>query len=358
MMVRRKPQAEDTDRFSKKWFLVGLRNLFWIVMVTALIWIYADMEFTDTATITAILKLNTGESQQLELLSIKEYSLKFEISGSKSSLEEFQRELAAKGTVLSYDVSQNYKAGEKLIPSAELLEAATRLREKGVTIKNVQPRAIELDLDTIMRKTGVPVELQATGAKFEVLSAAQTVDIMVPASRWAKIEKKLGGKLPKLITKPVDLSSFQPGTTNKIKAEVLRNIAGISVTPVPDTVTFDVQIIRTSTSKKILVSVQILTPAAWAETKDTTWENYVLTRQAPADWRPELQIEGSPKDLKPENVIAYIKLTDEDKRQTSWNEREVIVSFPPKMNLKLIGSPPKLEFRLEKRKAALAAPQR
>ena len=355
MMVRRRPQAEDTARFSRKWFLGGLRNLFWVVMVTALIWIYADMEFTDTATVTAILKLNTGESRQLELLSKEEYTLKFDISGSKSSLEKFQRELAAKGKELSYDVSQNYQAGDDPIPAAELLEAAAEFKEKGVTIKNVRPRVIKLSLDVITQIPNIPVELKGTGAKFEVLSTAQTVDIMVPASRWAEIEKKLGGKPPKLNTNLADLSGRKPGVPHKVSVKVLETIEGIRVKPVPDTVTFEVKIISDSEIQDIPVSVQILTPAGWVE-KDTIWEEFVLVRQTLADWRIKLQIEGPKKDLKAENVLAYIQLTDDDKKPISWIEREVIVSFPKKLDLKLVGSRPKLRFRLEKRKALPPTP--
>lgn len=353
-MARRKPTTEDTTRFSKKWFMDGLRNLFWVVVVTALIWVYADMEFADTATVAVILKLNTGEAGQLELMSEKEIPLKFDISGSKSSLEEFERELANKGSVFSYDVSQNYEAGDNPVPAVDLLEAVTKLREKGITIKNVQPAAIELKLDTIMLIPDVTVKLQTTGATLAPPPADQKVDIRVPASRWKLIKEKLNGKPPTLETTPVNLKDLKPGISKKVEATVLQTIEGISVIPVHEKVTFNVRIIRTSEIQTIPVSVQILTPAAWA---DTTWQDYILNRQAPADWRLKLEVEGPKQELKSENVIAYIQLTDEDKKPiTSWLEREVIISFPPETNLKLIGSKPKLTFRLDQRKTTSPTP--
>ncbi len=357
MMVRYKPNTEDSARFSKQWFLGGLRNLFWVIIVTALIWIYADMEFTDETSVAVMLKLNTGESQQLELLSKKEYSLKFNISGSKSSLEEFERELSNKSWVLNYDVSQNYKAGKNLIPAAELLEAATKLKEKGISIKAVQPSAIEMNLDKIEEIAGIPVKLQTTGATLETPPAVQTVDIKVPASQWKLIKERLDGKAPTLTTNPVNLSELKPGISNEVEATVLKTIEGISVTPVPATVKFDVRIILASDIQTIPVSVQILTPAAWADPTDKTWQEYILNRQAPADWRLKLEVEGPKKELKPENVTAYIQLTDGDKKPTSsWLEREVIITFPPDMNLKLVGLKPKLTFRLDKRKTTPTTP--
>ena len=76
-----------------------------------------------------------------------------------------------------------------------------------------------------------------------------------------------------------------------------------------------------------------------------------------SDWRPKLKIQGKPKDLKPENVWAYIKLTDDDKKATdAWLTRELIVSFSPDANLKLQGPTPKMQFRLEKRKGPVPSP--
>ena len=107
MMVRHERKPADVSRFSRRWWIAGLHTLFWVVLVTVLIWIYADMEFTDTAKIIATIKLDTGESGQLELLSRTELPVEFEISGSRSSLEDFQRELDEAGALLSYDVSRN-----------------------------------------------------------------------------------------------------------------------------------------------------------------------------------------------------------------------------------------------------------
>jgi hypothetical protein len=42
----------------------------------------------------------------------------------------------------------------------------------------------------------------------------------------------------------------------------------------------------------------------------------------------------------PENVIAYIQLTDDDKKPISWVEREVTVCFPPGLGLKLLSKRP------------------
>lgn len=352
MMVRHERKPADVSRFSRRWCIAGLHTLFWVVLVTVLIWIYADMEFTDTAKIIATIKLDTGESGQLELLSRTELPVEFEISGSRSSLEDFQRELDETGALLSYDVSRQYKrAGKHLLPLAEVLDYSAGLAKRGISLKNPRPGAVEVQLDTIIEVHDVPVELKTTGATAQPATRPK-VSLFVPTSRWQLIQARLGGNPPKLQTRPVDLSHLQPGVSSKVTAEILPAIEGVAVRPTPASVTFDVQILRSATTKTLPVSVQVLGPASWAETDDTTWQEYVLVRQAPADWRPRLRIEGAKKDLKPENVIAYIQLTDEDKKPISWVEREVTVCFPPGLGLKLLSPRPKLKFRMEKRKPA------
>ncbi len=348
-----KEKSRDVARFSKLWWLNSLRNFFWVLLVTVLIWVYADMEFTDTVKLRATLELNTGESTQYELLSKKDISLDFEISGSRSSLEEFERELSTKGKVLKYDVSHTYTTGQKIVLGTKLLDAAAGLSEKGISIKSVQPETIEVDMDIIVSLDDIPVEFKATGATFEP-PVAQKVSIQVTSKRLQEIKKKLNGNPYMLTTKQVDLSGRQPGPAVKIEAEIFPQIEGIKVAPNPKTVTFDVHITGRAATKEITVSVQLLAPASWAE---GDWQKFVLVRKDPAGWRVTLDIQGPNKNLKPENVSAYIQLTEDDKKHTtSWLEREVKVYFPPGTGLKLESARPKLSFRLEKRKPAVPKP--
>ncbi|MCD4823130.1 MAG: hypothetical protein K8S55_00855 [Phycisphaerae bacterium] len=350
------PPHQAPQRFSRSWWLGKMQNILWVLLATLLIWVYADVEFTDDAKFSATLVLKTGESQKVMLLSPAEHQLQFELSGSQTSLEQFRRKLIADGAILTYDVSGEYQPGEggaKSVPAADLLNRAAKLMGLGITVKNVTPEVITMHLEGLRKISDVPVELVATGAELVSPPPPQKVDILVPASEYEKIL----ALPPKLKTQSIDLSEYVPGKKELVKADIIRTIEiggeKFSIEPVPASVTFTVQIKSRTTVEEISVTVKILTPAAWAQAGDTTWTQYELLRQAPADWRPKLQIVGAKKDLQPENIRAYITLSDDDKQPVeSWLEREVVVSFPPEMNLKLQGSAPKVKFKLQKRNPA------
>ena len=42
----------ESQRFSRPWWTEGFKTLLWVAVVTVLIWVYADMRFTDHRTLT------------------------------------------------------------------------------------------------------------------------------------------------------------------------------------------------------------------------------------------------------------------------------------------------------------------
>jgi hypothetical protein len=339
---RRTPQA---PRFSRRWWLGGAHNLLWVALISVLIWVYADIEYTDTDTLTATLTLHTGMSENIVLLSPHDHNVTFRISGSQASLNEFRRKLTDQGSALRRDISQDFPPGRRTVLTEELLEKAANLKNLGLKVVASQPTSLNLHLDTMVRVIDVPVDLDFTGAKLETTPAPRTVDILVAQSQKKDLPQPL-----RLKTKRVDLSTLSPDETKTITAEILRDVNGAAIQPIPPQATFAVQIIRPVQPEEIPVTVQILTPAIWGEEKDTTWRDYVLVKNPASDWRPTLTLVGAKKDLLAENVTAYIRLTDDDKKPVeSWLERDILVTFPSGVKLELQGMAPKVQFRLEKR---------
>ncbi len=348
------PLHERTEhrvaRFSRRWWIGCAHSLFWVALATILIWIYADMEFTDEAELNIKLDL---KSKTVALLGDERYDLEVVLSGAKTALETFRDDLTACESVLTYDVSQEYGTGKTLIPAAVLLERAAGLQRRGISVKDIQPEAISLHLDKLISIPDVPIELDAQGAKYKVLQEPPKVTIHVAESRWAKIQELLNGQPVKLKTKPVDLKNRS--AEKPILAEIHPFLEGIIVTPAVKTVTFHVEILSQRVTEEIPVTVRLLTPIDWAQADNPTWRDYVFVPNPASDWRPRLKIEGEPKHLAPENVRAYIPLTDDDKKGTdAWLPRDVVVAFPPQTDLRLIGPAPKVQFRLEKRKPTVA----
>jgi hypothetical protein len=340
--------------FSRRWWLGKAHTAFWVVLATLLIWIYADMEFTDEKKFNATISLTTGESRTVALLGETQFDLKFTLSGSKSALLQFRNDLTNDGSVLQYDVSQEYAPGERLLPAAALLDKAAGLTRRGITIKDIQPEAIPLKLDKVVTIPDVPVDLDAQGATFRLKGETPKVELRVAESRWKIIQKYLKGQPPRLRTLPVDLKELP--AESPVVAEVNPVLETQIVATTPKSVSFDVEVISSRTTEEVPVTVKLLCPAGWAEETNATWQDYVFVPNTASNWRPKLTIEGEPKDLKPENVRAYIELTDDDKKPAAWLPRDVIVSFPPDVKLRLIGPAPKVQFRLDKRKPSAPVP--
>jgi len=104
------------------------------------------------------------------------------------------------------------------------------------------------------------------------------------------------------------------------------------------------------------VAVQVLAPPTWST--ENTWKDYSLVgKEGPAEWQKTIEVSGPKKDidqLTPARVQAYILLTDDDKKPTSWWSREVVVRFPEDMQVKLVGAKPVVNFRLAKNAAPTA----
>ena len=135
--------------------LGALRHLFWVVLVTLLIWVYADMEHTDTQTVTITLQLDSGDPSKLAILSSPTHTLSATLSGSKSSLEELRRNLARQSNTLTCDVSDVTPGKPVLLTADRLLRHQPLL--KGILIDRVEPSGVEVQLDPVVHISDVMV---------------------------------------------------------------------------------------------------------------------------------------------------------------------------------------------------------
>ena len=132
-------------------------------------------------------------------------------------------------------------------------------------------------------------------------------------------------------------------------------LEGVEVTCSPAKLTYKVKIRSATETLSLQVAVEVATPAAWAMAEDPTWKDYVLVTNPASEWRPTLTVVGSKRDLLPENIRAYVRLTDDDKKPVEgWFERPVSVDLSPGTSLRLQGDAPTVLFRLEKRPAPVA----
>ena len=86
----------EPDRFTRSWWLAHLRGGMWVVLVTAFLWIWADVEFTDQMELSATVQLTTAPSSNLVLLSKSRIRVNFKVQGRQTwyiEPAEIQRDL-------------------------------------------------------------------------------------------------------------------------------------------------------------------------------------------------------------------------------------------------------------------------
>jgi len=334
---------KPSSPLGRAWWMDKARELLWVALVAALIWVYADMEFTRERSFTVVVDLETSDPD-LALLSTSQVEVSLTLQGNIAGLENFEH----LGESLRYDVSQYGPSEDPIaIPTREILLQTAQVGQSGLTLVACTPSSISVRLDQVLSKE-LDVEFRHTGGT--VAGAVVTpskVRIRVAQSQWQEILRRTA--TPTLRTETVNLQKVD--TSKPFPAEIEPVVAGVSVQPIRKTVEVQVQVAELTKTRTLGVPVRVMAPASWST--DGTWDEYLLERKNASDWtNKEIVVEGPTKDidrLVPEAVDAYVVLTDNDKKPTeSWWKGNVIVRFPAETNVKLV-SKPTLDYRLAKR---------
>ncbi len=146
----------EPTRFSRSWWARRGRSLLWVALVTVLVWIYADVEFIDTKSLTVTIRLTVGKSRDLliiegnggdaRLVEERDVPVTFEVTGNRSSVEELLRGREEQPPVIRFDVSQNCLLGENLIQTERILQKELRISESGLELESVSKSVIKVQL--------------------------------------------------------------------------------------------------------------------------------------------------------------------------------------------------------------------
>jgi hypothetical protein len=346
--------THDPPRWSKPWWGQTVRTLFWVLVVSILVWTYADIEFTDTVELRATIRLTTGNSANLSLVSRKEFEVGFTVNGSRTQLEEFRRQLAEYRRIVTYDVSQRYGADteEHTVALREILNqaAATRLEERGISIQETRPEFITFRLEERVTRE-IPVQLEYEGAEVtDAEISPARVRVSAPASTWARIDQRYPAGDPVVRTQVLDLKGATEG--EKVRTTVgLQPFVG-ELAPAPARVSVSLEIKRHTATTTKTVTVRVITPFKWAN--DGTWSKWRLRTPETEVWRRTLEFRGprtEVESLQAEDIDAFIELRESDKTPIeSWLTRDVKVHLGRQLNVRLAEGQQdllKVEFRLE-----------
>ncbi|MCJ7544963.1 MAG: hypothetical protein MUP47_10470 [Phycisphaerae bacterium] len=344
----------DVQWLRRPRWTAGVRTALWVAVVTVLIWVYADMRFTDHRTLTATLRLVAPAASQMALIAANDAivdavdtRVQFKVEGSREQLDRFEREY--QDSVL-WDVTRDYTPGQHTVNVREALSADPQIAERGLRVISAEPASVPFRLDSLVHQT-VPVELGVSGADLAEPPSAPPVGVTVPQGLWDQIVAKGPAVLK---TKEVDLSGRPTGPV-EVTFEIFPEIAGVPVRLDQNTVKATLDIRQRTAKKNLVITVRVLVLPDWDDLR-----NYELVRKDALEWRPEITVSGPKTDLDKldaKDVEAYIVLREDDRKpMETWAARAVTIRFPPNLQVQLDRAPPQVNFRLDKRPAESASP--
>jgi len=349
--MSRRFYSQQARRFTRRWWLGGLRTLLWVSLITVLIWMYADMEFTREREFRVTLRLTTGGSEGLVIISDrkvlprKDEEVVFKAAGSSTGLDALEGRLKSAGSVIECDLS-SMGPQEAVLSVADIISKKIEPGKDGLTMAGAAPSVVPVTLDERITVSDVPVDFEYAGAELAAppVKTPPTASIRVARSQW----EPLKGRNPSLKTVPVNLQKVD--VSREIIAEISPFIGDVQVAPEPLRISVRLQVKELTEDRAVKISVQVMLPPTWLE--DDTWKRYALVRKDPADWtKMEITVSGSKDELaklKPENVEACLILNDSDKKPLgSWLSREISIRLPENPQLKIVGERPKVFFRLD-----------
>ena len=344
----------QAPRFSREWWLDSAKIAFWVMIVTILIWIYADMEFTQSADVAMTIRLNTAGSAETVVTSKSTAEVTFQLRGSRGDLDRFTKKF--RGQVVNFDLSTlpDFHAGPRqAIPSVLALESIPEVRKWGLWVVSGSPVTIGgINIEKLEFRE-LPIEFIFKGVELAELPKA-AVKVGAPASRWPLRQPN-----PRIRTVEKDLTDLPVGEDQKVKFQLISAVGAESVKLKADTVTVSLQVVRrtAAATETIPITVRIITPAEWTD-ETGVWVQYKLVRRDRIEWLTEITVTGPRKDIdilktdKTKTVDAYIVLTESDTEPIdSWSSRKVTLRFPPGLQIQLASGQvePTVQFRLEKR---------
>jgi len=331
-----------------------------VVIVTVLIWIYAEMEFTQTADVAMTIRFgSTGPGDTVVTSDERTRDVTFQLRGSRSDLDRFAEKY--RGKTVNFDLStvSGLRVGDgQSISSVSVLESVEEVQRWGLQVVSGIPANLgEINIERLEPRK-LSIEFAYKGAE---LAEAPSADVTVwaPQSRWSRIPPN-----SKIRTIERDLTDLPAGEDQEVTFKLLSTLGTVPVRLDKAEVTVRLQVVRrtAAATESIPVTVRIVTPAEWAESAEGTekdWAHYKLVRRDSLEWRTRINVTGPRKDMdilrnKTKTIDAYIVLTDSDTEPIdSWSSREVTLRFPPGLNVQLASGQeaPSVQFRLEKRAA-------
>jgi hypothetical protein len=344
-----------------------LKSLPLTIVLTVLIWMYAEAQFTNTQeNVQLNVKLLTP-SPDLAVRAIDPVRNRpgdiinavVTLQGPRNELDAiFQQSQGVPDeefASLAYQPRQrDLRAGEETtVNVVTMLNTLNYFRSRRVTVISAAPSRVQLEVDRVLHLTKAPDFRPAMTIDRAVLSE-ESVIVNVPAT----VLDRLGGptRIAVVAEPQRPLATLPSGTDQTVAVKYVADYAGprderITVTPPIGTV--NVRIPTSKAATETVPDVQI-----WASGPPSLLARYDVTIQ-PRSVRVTLA--GSPAAIAAfhdnrnvPGVHAYVDLTPDDRPSDALIRRHVRYTLPDGLSLR--DAPPDVEFRLTEKPASAPAP--
>ncbi len=336
-----------------------------VVVLTGLLWVWAEQSQLVSQEIRLSFVLDTGADSSLVLLSVDDGSgqearddtatdgkriemAKVIFKGTSNRLSELQADLlSGKLKVQCYLSEVTYWAAEHKIPVIGLLNANDELRERGVTVVEAEPENITVKLDEWVRiKIKLALKAKAQGQRFEASIEPAEIEVEVPSTLKDVLQPE------ELLVELVggDPEKITPGM--EVLATVSRELGGLTVRPALSEVIVTLRPRKQSVDKLEGLPLYAILPVDYIGKYDVVFgedaEKIVdVTVVGPAAELAKL------KTASQEKVRAYIRLGNRHIKSPSMvGYYTITVEFELDEDVHEVdvsGSPKTVKVRLEKK---------
>lgn len=339
MSSLKNPKSDSPARALRlaRWraLLGPLRTFAWVAGISVLVWVWADLERTETLQMRVPLRLvpPPGSDVRVILPDPRQGRIAyFTATGSQMAMHDLQAALRAGALAYEFPIDPDWLDGEEhFVNTAELLNEWDRLQSAGITVLSAEPEQIRVELGR-WKTVEATVRPVVTGAATEGSPAAQPAQVRVRVPEEAVL---LG--TPTIETVLIDLAGEPPGPEPARRSAALRDtIGGYPAEPV-DAAQVEVtyRIAQPVATQRVPVTASVKLPASWLEDDETS---YVLDRPDPTQWTRELLISGPPVDLqrlqaRATRVEAFVELTENDRSGGLSIDHRVTLILPENLQL-------------------------
>jgi hypothetical protein len=339
----------EVQRYSRQWWLQVTRNAFWIVVVTLMIWVYADLEINEPREFTVTLRLTRETDGETTLVSQREWSVTFSAKGTRRDLTRFERWLVENENTLDAAVS-DYPVGTHDEPVTQLLSRSPGVIRHNLEVQAISPKQLPFTVEALETRA-VPIEFDYINATVRNIriDPAQ-VNVTTSTSGWETIAQNTDA--PIVRTRQEDLTLVDPDDARPRTVPLVPMVGEVPVLLDQPSVTVTFRVSNQPETKTFDIVVGRKTPPNWDD--ENVWSTLVLVRrEAEPTWQYTITVAGTNRDLqrlKPKSIQAFIVLTDDDKvALDQWIKRDVSVWLPPELNVRLADGAPTIEFKLTPR---------